>query len=363
MNRVIFGGGFNPIHLGHLNMALAARDVLDAQVIFVPAKVAIWKNDSIDASHKLNMLRLAIEDYDGFSIDRFEIDSKEQPYSFETIRYFKKKYPKDRLFLLIGQDQANSFHLWKNPEEIADSAQIIYFRRPKYELKQENIDKYHMQALDGAVVDVSSSDIRELKSIMVPEKVLKYIEDNSIYFINKVKGFMKESRFEHSLSVAHLAYRIAKIHQLDYRKAYIAGILHDIAKDMDKNQSMAMMKQFYPDFVSIGAFAYHQFLGEKLAKDNFEVTDEEILGAIKYHTTGKAAMNWLEKLIYAVDKADPTRDYDSSNLISAMEKGVEEGFLTVLKANRDFLLSKHKDINNRLTDECLKYYLRNLRCH
>ena len=356
MNRVIFGGGFDPIHLGHLNMALVARDILNARIIFVPAKVAIWKNESIDPVHKVNMIKLAIEDYKDFSIDSFELDAKEQPYSYETIRYFKKKYPKDRLFLLIGQDQVNSFHLWKNPEEIAEKAQIVYFKRPKYGLNQENVDKYHMQALEGTVVDVSSSDIRELKSIMVPEKVLNYIEDNSIYFINKIKGYMKETRYDHSLSVAHLAYRIAKLHQLDYRKAYIAGVLHDIAKDMDKNQSLAMMKQFYPDFVEIGAFAYHQFLGEKLAKDDFGVVDEEVLGAIKYHTTGKADMSWLEKLIYACDKIDPNRDYDSSDLIEAMEKGLEEGFITVLEANRDFLLKKHKDINNRLTEECFKFY-------
>ena len=56
MNRIIFGGGFNPIHLGHINMALIARDVLNAKVVFVPAKVAIWKNESIGADHKINML-------------------------------------------------------------------------------------------------------------------------------------------------------------------------------------------------------------------------------------------------------------------------------------------------------------------
>ena len=337
MKRVIFGGGFDPIHLGHINMALMARDFLNAEIIFVPAKVSVWKTDSIEASHKLNMIKLAIEDYDGFSIDSFEIDSKEQPYSFETLRYFKKKYPKDSLYLLIGQDQVNSFHLWKNPEEIADLAQIVYFKRPKYELNSQNVEKYHMLALEGNEINVSSSDIRELKSVAVPEKVLHYIEDNNIYFINKVRGYIKESRFIHSLSVAHLAYNLAKKYQLDYQKAYIAGLLHDIAKGVDKNESLALMKKYYPDFVDIGAFAYHQFLGEKIAKEDFAVVDEEILGAIKYHTTGKANMNWLEKLIYAVDKIDTTRDYDSSELIKAMEKGLDEGFLTVLKANVEFL--------------------------
>ena len=69
-------------------------------------------------------------------------------------------------------------------------------------------------------------------------------------------------------------------------------------------------------------------------------------------------MNWLEKLIYAVDKIDPTRDYDSSSLISAMLNGLDEGFLTVLTANVEFLNEKHASINNKLTEECINYYLK-----
>ena len=358
MRRVIFGGGFDPIHLGHINMALAAKNALNAEIIFVPAKIAVWKSDSIEAEHKINMLKLAIEDYDGFSLSTFEIEQEKQPFSYETVSYFKKLYPKDKLFLLIGQDQANSFHLWKEVEKIAKMAQIVYFKRPKFELNHENIAKYKMLEIEGKEIEVSSTDIRDLKSVAVPEKVLHYIEDNELYFIKKIKSKIKETRFQHSLSVAHLAYRIAKIHNLDYQKSYIAGVLHDIAKGIDKSESLELMKKYYPDYVSIGAFAYHQFLGEKIAKEEFMVVDEEILGAIKYHTTGKKEMNWLEKLIYAVDKIDPTRGYDSSEMIKAMEEDVEKGFIVVLKANIEFLTKKHSDINNVLTEECFNYYLK-----
>ena len=357
MNRVIFGGGFDPIHLGHINMAVIARNALDAEIIFVPAKVSVWKNDSVSAEHKLNMLKLAIKDYERFSVDTYELEQEEQPYSCQTLEYFRKKYPKDRLYLLIGQDQANSFHLWKQAEEIAKKAQIVYFKRPKLELNNENVTKYHMLELDGNEIEVSSTDIRNLKCAKVPLEVLDYIEQNDLYYINRIKSRMKESRFIHSLSVAHLAYKIAKKHNLDFEKAYIAGVLHDIAKDIDKDRSLALMKEFYPDEVEIGAFAYHQFLGEKVAKDDFMVVDEEILGAIKYHTTGKANMNWLEKIIYAADKIDPTRGYDSTEFIEAMESSVDEGFVTVLKANQEFLDKKHINNNNRLAEECFKYYL------
>ena len=358
MKRVIFGGGFDPIHLGHINMALAARDTLNAEVIFVPAKVAIWKSDSVSTEHKINMIKLAIRGYNGFSIDDYETKQEVQPYSYETISYFKKTYPKDQIYLLIGQDQANSFHLWKEAEKIAKMAKIVYFKRPKFELNHENIAKYQMIEITGKEIEASSTDIRNLKSISVPEDVLSYIEDNDLYFISKIKSKIKESRFLHSLSVAHLALKIAKKHNLDYQKAYIAGILHDIAKGIDKNESLELMKKYYPDYVSIGAFAYHQFLGEKIAKEEFEVVDEEILGTIKYHTTGKKEMNWLEKLIYAVDKIDPTRGYDSSEMIKAMEEDVDSGFLVVLKANYDYLQAKHSGINNILSEECFQYYLK-----
>ena len=338
-------------------MALVARDTLKGEVIFVPAKVAIWKEDSVSQDHKLNMLRLAIAKYDGFSIDSYELDQKEQPRSYQTVEYFKKKYPKDKLFFLIDQDQVNAFDKWANPDEIAKTAQIVYYKRPKYISNQENIDKYRMVAIEGPVVDVSSSDIKCLKSLAINEDVLKYIEDNRLYFVGRIQGYIKETRFIHSLSVARLAYKIAKKHQLDYQKAYIAGVLHDIAKGIDKDQELALMKQFYPEYLDIGAYAYHQFLGEMVAKRDFDIQDEEVLAAIKYHTTGRSGMCWLEKLIYCADKIDPNRQYDSTELINSIMESFDGGFLTILKANYEYLISNKKSINNRLSDECFKAYL------
>ena len=357
MNRIIFGGGFDPVHLGHINMALAAKQALKGEVIFVPAKVAVWKEESISQEHKLNMLKLAIAKYDGFSIDTYELDQKEQPRSYQTVRYFKEKYPKDKLYFLIGQDQVNAFHEWAHPEEIAKNTQIVYYKRPKYIANQANIETFNMMAIEGLEIDVSSSDIRNLKSLAVDEDVLKYIEDHSLYFIARIKNYISEKRYNHSLSVAHLAYSIAKKHQLDYQKAYIAGLLHDIAKGIDKEESLALMKQYYPDYLDIGSYAYHQFLGEMIAKRDFDIQDEDILSAIKYHTTGKKDMTWLEKLIYATDTVDPLRGYDSTDLINSMFENLDSGFVTVLKANYEYLQIRNKTINNRLSEECFKAYL------
>ena len=357
MNKIIFGGGFDPVHLGHINMALMAQNVYGGEVIFVPAKVAIWKSSSINQEHKLAMLKLAIKDFHHFSVDTYELEQKEQPRSYQTVEYFKKKYPNDKLFFLIGQDQVNAFHEWSKPEEIAKNTQIIYYERPKYELNTINVNKYHMVAVSGPTVDVSSSDIRELRSAYLQEDVIKYIEDNELYFIKKIKSMIKESRFNHSKSVAHTAYELAKHHHLDFSKAYVAGILHDIAKGINDEESLRLMKEFYPGYLDIGAYAYHQFLGAMVARDTFGVHDEEILDAIKYHTTGRKQMGWLEKLVFVSDKIEPTRPYDSSNLLKAMYEDFEKGFITVLDANRDFLISKDKMVDNRFNIDCFKYYL------
>ena len=186
MNRIIFGGGFDPIHLGHINMAIMAQKAYPGEVIFVPAKIAVWKSSSISQEHKLAMVQIAIKNIPGFSVDTFELDQPEQPRSYQTVEYFMKKYPNDKLYFLIGQDQVNAFHEWAKPEEIAKNTQIIYYERPKYELNEVNVDKYHMIAISGPTMDVSSSDIRELRSAYLQEDVIRYIEDNELYFIKKL---------------------------------------------------------------------------------------------------------------------------------------------------------------------------------
>ena len=99
-------------------------------------------------------------------------------------------------------------------------------------------------------------------------------------------------------------------------------------------------------------------MGSDLAYKDFGVDDKDILGAILYHTTGKADMTVMEKVIYASDKIEPTRGFDSSSLITAMKNDFESGFVTVLKANQEFFHIKGIDFDNELTESCFKYYLK-----
>ena len=356
MNKIIFGGAFDPIHLGHINMALMASKHFDADVIFVPSPIAIWKNSSAPIEDKIEMIKLSIQNYSRFSISLFEVDTgKELNYSIDTIHYFKSKYPNDEIYYLIGSDQVNEFHRWKKCDEIAKLAHIIFFSRPGFNEKEENIKKFDMQEIVGKTMDISSSDIRTLKSLKIDDKVIKYIEDNNLYYIKKVRSFIKDKRYNHSLAVANLAYQIAKKHHRKNKdQYYIAGLLHDIGKEINEAQ---IMTEHFSNYLDLPPFAYHQFVGSFIAKTEFNISNRSVLKAIEFHATGNKNMNLLAQVIYAADKIEPTRNYNSNYMIEAMMKDINQGFKLVLSENKRFLEENRKNINNRLTVNCFNYFL------
>ena len=362
MNIVIFGGSFDPVHLGHVKMASYVAEEYNADVYFVPAKISVWKSESVSINDKLNMLRLAIEGNPRLKIDEFELRRKEDTtYSITTVRYFKEKFPNDTLYFLMGADQAASFHKWNDCLELSELARILYYPRNEIRIPIDNILKYQMELVDGGLYQASATDIRSLSNLYLDEKVLNYILEHELYFVKHVKSLYSEKRYLHALSVARTAIEIARSNSLLFDSLltyfFLAGYLHDIAKRMPIEEQRAIMAEYFPEYLSMPEFSYHQFVGAYLAEREFGIEDVFILDAIKYHATGRALMTNLEKIIYAADKIEPTRGYDSSELIEAMKNDYETGFIEVLKHNKDYLLEGGKDIHNPLTDECLDYYL------
>ena len=153
-NIVLFGGAFDPIHNGHINMAREASKQLDADIFFIPARISVWKNDSAPIEDKIRMIELAIEGEERMHLSRFEADSdKDINYSIDTVKHFKNEHQDSTLYFLIGTDQVNSFHKWKAADELADLATIIYFKRPDLELSKENIERFKMVEISGGEID------------------------------------------------------------------------------------------------------------------------------------------------------------------------------------------------------------------
>lgn len=364
-NIVLFGGSFDPIHNGHINMALEAQKALGGpnycEIIFIPNRVSVWKDQSIDPIHKINMISLAIKSYRGFSLSTFELDSFEENYTHITVEHFNNIYKgKANLFLLIGQDQVESFHKWKNVDDIVNLVQVIFYRRDKIrEPKKDNIEKFRMiEIKHNKIYEVSSYEMRGLHNLNTPKIVLSYIQDNNLYYIEKVAKYVDDKRLAHMKSVALLCYDIAlSNNKEDLDRYYIAGLLHDVGKVVSKDAMMRIEKE-YEQYMPIDIKLYHQFISAYIAKEDFGITDEEVLDAIRYHATGKAYMNDIGKVVYAADKIDPLRGYDSINMIRAMMADINEGFKYVLSENKIHLLSKGRDIDNKLTNECFGHYLK-----
>lgn len=117
------------------------------------------------------------------------------------------------------------------------------------------------------------------------------------------------------------------------------------------------MQTYFKEYMDLPQYAYHQFVGSYLAKKEFGVSNIGIIEAIKYHCTGNSNMGNIAKVVYASDKIEPTRGFDSSMLIKECIKNYETGFIKVLEANREYLLSKNANINDKLTNACMSYYL------
>lgn len=178
--------------------------------------------------------------------------------------------------------------------------------------------------------------------------------------LEKVKPYLTEHRFKHSVSVATLCYKIAYNNRFDHpERAYIAGLLHDIGKKLDVNTSKQLMKKEFSDFLSYPDWSLHQFVGCVLSKRDFRINDSEILDAICFHCTGKAKMCSIGEILYSADKIDPLRGWNSGNFIEICLRDYHLGFLETLKANKKFLKEKmgNDEIDCELSRNCYRYYL------
>ena len=119
-----------------------------------------------------------------------------------------------------------------------------------------------------------------------------------------LKSKVSERRYNHCINVGNMAKKLAKIYGVDERKAYIAGILHDIAKEMSYKEQLEVVEgvDFFPSEYSRKNFkVFHGWVGSVYAKRQLKILDEDVLNAIRYHTTGRKSMSLLEKIIYNAD--------------------------------------------------------------
>lgn len=190
MSKVgIFGGTFDPIHLGHLITAQSVCEIRKLEkIIFIPAFISPFKSDVKTSSpeDRLNMIKLAIEGVPFFDYSDLEIKKGGVSYTVDTLREFNKKY--DSLEFIIGYDNIFSFHTWKDPDEIMKLAKIIVLKR-KSSHPPPFKDEYYKEAVfvQTRGIEISATDIRERVkhnmpiNYLVTPSVMEYIYKQKLY--------------------------------------------------------------------------------------------------------------------------------------------------------------------------------------
>ena len=155
----------------------------------------------------------------------------------------------------------------------------------------------------------------------------------------EIRKRLSDYRYNHSLCVAKAAKELAKLYGADEKKAEIAGILHDIMKDTPKNIQLQLMEQFgiiLDDFERESETLWHARLAAAFIENELNIKDEEIIDAIRYHTTGKADMSLLTKIIFTADFISDDRSYPGVEemremAFSSLEEAMLEGLAFTLK--------------------------------
>lgn len=183
MKTGLFGGAFNPLHNGHMAVARAAieGEGLD-RLIFIPSGNAPHKEESnISRCDRLEMVKLAIADEEKMLVSDYELTRNEVSYSSDTVEHFRRLYPEDELYFLIGDDSYNQLDTWHEPNRIFENATVLVFPRDGAVVKKP------AKKIDMDRVKISSSNIRErIKQgkdfrNLLPKEVFNYIINKKIY--------------------------------------------------------------------------------------------------------------------------------------------------------------------------------------
>jgi nicotinate-nucleotide adenylyltransferase len=187
----IFGGTFDPPHIGHLIIAEHARVQFKLdRVVFIPAYRPPHKagRASTAPQHRLNMVRQAIRGNPWFKVSDIELKRKGVSYTIDTVRAVHRRYPDASIFLILGSDNLSEFHTWKSYDELLALTRLLVYPRGHGRLRRPSrLRRARISFVRGMLLDISSSAIRQLirsrHSIryLVPADVERYIISRKLY--------------------------------------------------------------------------------------------------------------------------------------------------------------------------------------
>ena len=365
MERIgIFGGTFNPPHIGHIRSALRGAEALGLdKVLLIPARQVPGKQipeGSPTPEQRLEMVRLAAAAHPVLEVSDLEVSRQGDSYTWQTLHALQERYPGAELTLMVGSDMLLSLPKWQQAERIVKAAAIAVL--PRGGRQEKNLLPAGVTALEkmGARVtvaenipcEISSTQLRRLLAFRCASEFLDpavegYIVKNGLYHTASdwknlpmdrleqvVIGLLNPNRVRHVLGCRDTAVELAKRWGADTVDAARAGMLHDVTKALDGPLQLTLCRAYgtlLDDFSKKYPKTLHALTGSLVAERIFG-ENKAVVSAIRHHTTGKADMNVLEAIIYVADYMEPNRDFPGveelralafSDLQAALKLGLE----------------------------------------
>lgn len=377
----IMGGTFDPIHIGHLLISEYIKEELGLnKILFIPTGDPPHKPERITSARvRLELVKKAIADNPAFDALSIETERIGKTYTVDTISELEALYPGQKIYYIIGSDTLFKINSWKDPWLLKGRVTFVVYSRlggiveieSEIEILKERLGLSFYRS-NGPVIDISSTEIRRRlgsrKSIkyMVPESIISDIDKIEIELEfdlesleSVVKDRLGERRFRHTMGVADKARELASQNGVDEDKAYVAALLHDLAKPMNLSDMLKAAGEsgimFDSDTLS-SPDLLHGHIGAYLAESLLGVHDSEILDAIRFHTTGRPGMSTLEKVIYLADFIEPGRSFPGIDHIRNLSiSDLDAAVVTAMESTINHLKRNNKQVHKSTLEsmECL----------
>lgn len=351
----IYGGTFNPPHLGHLAAARAAAEALGLdKLVFVPAGIPPHKplpeNMPTD-QQRLELVSIAVDQLrlpELTAVWDEELKRPGKSYTSDTLYQAKLLWPDADLWLLVGTDMFLSLQTWHKPDAVMALAGICAFSRAETDSEEafEAQKKFLAETYHANIVTMSIPDLVEISSTQIrqalaegkgrdylPEAVYGYILRQKLYGtsadlfrlnnedLRSVSySMVKAKRVPHIRGTEEEAVRLAIRWSADVEKTRRAAILHDCTKYLSLEEHLVLCDQYgveLDEMERVTEKLLHSKTGAVQAKYMFG-QDDEVYQAIFYHTTARAGMSLMEKIIYIADYIEPNRAFPEVEELRAL---------------------------------------------
>ena len=336
MDIAIYGGSFNPPHLGHREAVITALEALNPDLLLIipdhepPHKE--MEEGSPTPAQRLELCRLTFGDLEHVEISSLELERNGKSYTYDTVLELQERYPDARLTLIVGTDMILTFEEWYHFEYLLAHCRLAALARDFEDEEKLREAARHLRScygaeiilLDHAPLPMSSTELRRmLRSRLGAEDIqpdaYAAIIRHRFYDAAPELSWLREQaytmlderRIAHVAGCESEAIELARRWGEDPETAAEAGILHDITKRLSHEEQLNLCEKYAIICDSAERATpklLHAKTGAAVAKELFGVRDP-VYEAIRWHTTGKADMTLLEKIIYLADYIEPTRDF------------------------------------------------------